>query len=520
MSEALEVFCRREEGLVRFGTIKSGSVLPGFSEGKEYYFRINPDGLRLYVDDAPLLTDSGRQHWVWTPGYYAGEVNAELERQGENEPIRFVLDVSPAASKTGRFQYFEYIRQIADYFPRLLLGHEPAKHGLGGRSRVESPWIGYARLRCFIDRYLSGLRFIVDRPCVRLSHRREQIPIHLARRVDATSARMLNANPALLAAVAHLREDRPAFPLEDNRINVPFNEPTLDNPANQLILLQLKEVLRLVDRLLLGFSSRQFVVSETETDVLSRMPRRIAYLVGIRKKLLKIARNPPLSFVSSTGSAGVAGLNSVSGIPHYDMTYRIGTRILRIGVSGLTDTEQQYLPPTWLIYESWCFVELAKQLERRNPDFNWCLHDNMTFADFVLEGQRGQERIRLYAQMTCPSLRKPNQYGYYSISRERKPDFVLEYINGDHHRYVCLDSKYRVSRAAILEAMESAHIYRDSIKWYEKSPVLSLLLTPSDHDASPLETPEYIEAYEVGCVRFRDGQDANALFDHVWPRLT
>lgn len=521
MTEVLEVFCRREEGLIRIGSLDPDSVLYGFAEGKEYYFRINSENTHLYIDDAPLSTDSLQQYWVWTPRFYAGEVNAELESRGKSESIRFVLDVSPAAKKTGRSQYFEYIKEIADYFPQLLLGREPAKHGLGGRSRYESSWIGYARLRCFIDRYFSGLRFVVDRPCVRLNHRREQMPIHLARRVDTTSVRRLNANPALLAAVAHFCEYNLALPLEDNRIDVPFNEPTLDNPANQLILRQLKDVIRLVDRLMLEFLNCQGGVSETETDILSRMPRRLAYLVGVRKKLLKFARNHPLNLVSlTTSSVGVAALNSVSGIPHYDLTYRLGVRILRKGVAGLTDTEQQYLPPTWYIYETWCFVVMAKQLELRFPDFRWCLRDRMSFADAVLEGQRDEERIRLYAQMTCPSLRGKNKYGYGSISRERKPDFVLEYVKVNLHRYICLDSKYRVSRPAILEAMESAHIYRDSIKWSGIPPVLSLLLTPSDHDASPLEEHEYIDAYGVGCVRLKNDQDARSLLDYVWRWLT
>lgn len=520
MIEVLEVFCLQEEGLIRIGSLEPDTVMQGFSERVEYYIRINSANTRLYIDDAPLPMDSQQQYWLWTPGFYSGEVNAELEQPGKSEPVRFVLDVSPSPKKTGRSQYFEYIQKIVDYSPQLLLGCEPAKHGLGGRSRTKSPWISYARLCCFIGRYLSGLRFIVDRPCVRLSHRREQIPIHLARRVDATSVRRLNSNPALLAAVAHFREENFAPVLDDNRIDVPFNEPTLDNPANQLILRQLKDILRLVDRLLSDFSSYKNNTSETKTDVISRMPRRLAYLVEVKKKLLKIVRNYPFDIVSLTSAAGVAGLNTVSGIPHYAMTHRLGTRILKTGISELTDSEQLYLPPTWHIYESWCFVELAQQLELRHPDFEWRLSDKMSYVDLVLEGQRGEEQIRLYSQMTCPSLASKNHYGYCSISRERKPDIVLEFINGESHRYICLDSKYRVSRFSILEAMESAHIYRDSIKWNNNAPVLSLLLTPSDHDASPLETHEYIEAYGVGCVRLKNREDAESLIDYVWSWLT
>ncbi|WP_347332586.1 hypothetical protein [Marinimicrobium locisalis] len=66
---------------------------------------------------------------------------------------------------------------------------------------------------------------------------------------------------------------------------------------------------------------------------------------------------------ASTRRSSATELNAVSGSPHYSMIHRLGVRLLRQGLSALADDEQHYLEPTWEIYEAWCFVALAQQLE-------------------------------------------------------------------------------------------------------------------------------------------------------------
>ena len=183
MSTELEVFCRQQGTLVPVGCLTSGATLGGFEENRDYFIKIITEGSRLFVDDAPLEIDPQRQYWRWSPGFYAGEVVVELEHPDQHELTRYLVDVAPAPNKSGREQYLEYIGQIADYAPQLLMGTEPARHALGGRSQVRlSSWIRYARLRCFIDPYIAALRTIRDRPLVRNRHHREQMPVHLARR--------------------------------------------------------------------------------------------------------------------------------------------------------------------------------------------------------------------------------------------------------------------------------------------------------------------------------------------------
>ena len=520
MSTELEVFCSQQGALVPVGCLTPSITLGGLEEKREYLIRVNTEGSRLFVDDAPLAMDHQRLYWLWSPGFYAGEVIVELERPGQHKPTRYLVDVAPAPNKSGREQYLEYIAQIADYAPQLLMGTEPARHALGGRSQVRlSSWIRYARLRCFIDPYLAALRAICDRPMVCNRHYREQMPVHLARRVDVSTVRRLEANPRLLAAIAGQQVVRGDFDLGDNRLDVPFNEPTLDHPANRLIALQLDGVLRLVSSLIDAFSSCNTTTGETETDILTRMPRRIAYLIQIRKQLLKLSRLSPFDAVSRT-RPGVAGINAVSGNPPYDRGHRLGVRLLREGISHLADEEQHYLAPTWQVYEAWCFVSLAQQLEKQLPDYQWELKTGVVSAEMIMEGRNENAQIRLYTQLVCPSLETRNRYGYYSTSRERRPDLVLEYSDRNGTRFICLDSKYTTSRSHILESMASAHIYRDAIKQQGAAPLCSLLLVPGNPDTALLSSEDYVSRNSVGCIPVADDSDAAKALLGLFTSLT
>ncbi len=121
------------------------------------------------------------------------------------------------------------------------------------------------------------------------------------------------------------------------------------------------------------------------------MPRRIAYLTQIKKQLLKLLRLPPFVNAVTRTNAGVTGINAVSGSPHYDRGHRLGVRLLREAISHLADDEQHYLAPTWQVYESWCFVTLAQQLEQQLPEYQWQLKTGVVSADMILEGQNEEK---------------------------------------------------------------------------------------------------------------------------------
>ncbi len=509
----LKVYRYRGGEYQELGVLSPRATLAGLQETSEYRIACPEGQARLFVDDGPLERDGSGIYWCWSPGYYAGEVMFELEWPHRSEPLRYVADIEPASHKTGREQYVEYLAQIVDYAPDLVLGTEPAQHGLGGASGSElSLWLRYARLRQFIDRYQRGLQLIIERPIIRTRSRREQLALPQVRRIDGTTMRQLAQSPQMMAALSD--ESVAPSDVHEQRLDVPFHEPTFDNPANRLITRQLGEVRRLTERLIYDLIDFTEQVSETVTELTPRLPRRLEYLRRAERQFTRLSRRAPFSEVS-TRQSSAAELNAVSGNPHYSMTRRLGVRLLRQGLSALADDEQHYLAPTWEIYEAWCFVALAQQLETQFPDYDWRLRQNPRAADRALMGRRGEQSITLYSQLVCPSMERTNAYGYSSISRERRPDLVLEFGDSKGKRFICLDSKYSASKARILDAMASAHIYRDSLRQDGQPPERSFILVPTSRAVSLLADEGYQACNGVGCVAMSSEEEA----EHLLARL-
>ena len=75
----------------------------GFAERQEATF-IGPTDLecRLLVDDEPLgRVEGSANEWAWTPGFYAGEVRAELLDADDRSLGVWLLDVSPDREQGG-----------------------------------------------------------------------------------------------------------------------------------------------------------------------------------------------------------------------------------------------------------------------------------------------------------------------------------------------------------------------------------------------------------------------------------
>ena len=69
------------------------------------------------------------------------------------------------------------------------------------------------------------------------------------------------------------------------------------------------------------------------------------------------------------------------------------------------------------------------------------------------------------------------------------------------------------SRSSVLDAMASAHIYRDSIKHGGEGPVLSVLVTPASPAVPELESADYIGNNQVGVVKLEGDQDVSRVLD-------
>ncbi len=64
--------------------------------------------------------------------------------------------------------------------------------------------------------------------------------------------------------------------------------------------------------------------------------------------------------------------------------------------------------------------------------------------------------------------------------------------------WTAYDAKYRSGRANVLEAMTSAHVYRDALRWSERSAEAALLLVPTLNGIETLASVEYRARNAVG----------------------
>ena len=77
--------------------IEPNAVSSGFREGTQCWIRKPSDGCRFLIDDQAVDSDDG--HWVWAPGFYAGQVRAELLAADDRVRATYLLDVSPHPDK-------------------------------------------------------------------------------------------------------------------------------------------------------------------------------------------------------------------------------------------------------------------------------------------------------------------------------------------------------------------------------------------------------------------------------------
>jgi hypothetical protein len=469
----------------------------GFRECGSYRFIPPIDGASLYVDEALLesVDHNGTTCWRWEPGFYAGRVVAELVGPS-GRLAEYCFDVAPDDRKVGADVFDQMLDELYAFDPALLLGTEAAQASVGVEGEVASPLLAYARLRRYGDALLAGLRTVATQPLTRLRRERALVPYHRVRRLDTASARSLLRRPdtaAFLRGDCALAEG--AIPLFD----VVLSTDNLDNPANRALTAALLAVRRRcvqVADALQGMAARE-EESGTRTPLQPRLARKLEFLSGLAEKLAKLSRLDPYVSVSRA-EVTAAGLNAISAHPAYARAYRFAWSVLRPGIAGAVRDESLWLSPTWEIYERWCFTRVAGCLRERYSDLTWVMQYPGALNDRIrLVGTGHSMRIEASLQRCFPSGGAAKG-GLQSISLQLQPDLLITVESGSGRRMLVLDAKYRTSRQNVLDAMRSAHLYQDALRWDGERAVCSLLLVPKGGGAPWLEEPNFQMDHRVG----------------------
>lgn len=466
----------------------------GFVEATPYLFEKPNSNWAFYVDDEPLLDDfKDRSCWFWKPGFFAGEVTAELVRPDGTSAAVFLLDVAPDPGKMGREIFGRMVDELWNEAPQLVIGSEPAKSPIGDLGGMENPWLAFARLRRYAPEFLRALAPIRVRPRLALRARRDSAPLHHVRRVDRRTAASLLRSPAVALLFAPAGE--PSQSLADSRLDVPVVEETVDAAANRAMLalaLAVQRRARAVSLRLASLVERE-AESETRTSLSARWPARKRFLDDVTAQLKVVLRHRPFALVQRA-EVTAAGLTAIAADPIYSRAWGRGWRALRHGVEASASTERLWVSPSWEIYERWCFIRLGRLLANQMPAWNWRRLEN---PDRWV-GSHADRRGELRLQPTFASMPQKTEGKWWSVSRQRVPDLVLSVEGPGGRAFVVLDAKYRTSRSNVLDAMESAHIYQDSLRFGSRRPEASLLVVPSTGGANWLEEPTFQVEHRVG----------------------
>ena len=495
-------------------------VNSGFSELQEVIFQ-GPTclGWRLLVDDAPLdsVADSPGE-WKWTPGFYAGEVDVEM-RNADNKPVgRWRLDVSPDRDKASREVFQQILDDILEYDPTLAIGQEPAQRQFGTREEFYDPIIAFYRLRSRVEQIHRALAAVNREPVQTLRPRRHLTLPHLVRRADRQSARAALRQPALLAIADVLPKETVSF-TQLPVVDTPAVEYHYDNPANRCLKYMLQQLGRrcaeLVNRLKDRVNGE--TSSETVTALKPRLEVWLEVLSQLDQRLERASRQLPFRDVTRP-EVTAAGLNAVAAHPLYAQVWRVGWEALRRGIAGSEQADWLPLSPTWGIYERWCFVKMSQWVKQRQLFSKMAWTDPANTADGKhqsLEGESGEgDRVRLQFQVTFRNTRgEKNEF--WSVSRERRPDIVLDWTIGGNTGFLIFDAKYTAKD--VLNKMETAHIYNDSLRMGHRRPAASILLIPAAGDARWLKDQDFIKENRVGVLPLHPGLGPPQWFED-WVR--
>lgn len=480
--------------------LAAGELAVGFGENLEGELAAVGEHWQLEVDDEPLAAErrSGRCHWRWTPGFYAGEVRARLidVRSGAEHELR--LDVSPSAAKLGRDRFAALISELRREQPEFVLGSEPAMDRMGSLGRLDDPLLAYGKLRIYGADFVRSLAQVLAGPVRRLRQERRHLTPGQVRRVDSQTVLQALRDPQLAARLTGREPPRSASAAAV-RLDAPVVSLHLDEPANRCIKAITQALLRRIidcrERLAIKVAKQR--ESSTRTTLTSRWPARERFLLALEHQLGRALRGPVLSAVTRP-EITAAGLNTISAHPVYARTHRLGWRALGLGFTDGGPEEDLWLPPTWELYERWCFVAMRRVLrDRLGFEPISAAVAPRAECDWLAVDCHGR-RAWLGFQVACPTWSSKPNHGFRSLAVTRYPDLVLTLEDGERRRWWVFDAKYRASRAAVVDSMTSAHLYHDGLRWHGLRPERVLLMVPAGGGAPWLEDPVFHDEHGVG----------------------
>ncbi len=473
------------------GLVEDTAYLLRFSEGKPVH---------VCIDDVRLQPHYTRHDaYTWRPDFYAGRVGVSVRFEATNSDVRYHLDVSPNPQKLGDEIYRELLSAVRRADQRMALGLTPATAQFSNlaEEQSKSPVVALERMRKYGPQFIKALRDVSTRPHRKIRPQIEHRPLSVARRIAPASLR----DPKLLLRVESFRQHNGAQ-ADEVSVLVRSFETTADTAANRTLKALVNRFLATAKSLKLAI--HDFEMGGEKEQQHLRQTSRLESLNSLINQAEGFLKALPLAEVRKPETSA-AGLTQIAAQPVYARCFRLGCQALRIGVYGDDGDDDLPITQSWELYERWCFLELVSELETSLGKAPRLLSTSaFANADRIVAFDIDSGRqLQLLYQAKFPSI-VATQGGVstaWSVSRERYPDIVA--VLGSKFapaRFAVIDAKYRAGRQNILDAMGSAHIYRDALRLGEERAAFALLTLPGEPWSVHLDSPECWAKHMVGTV--------------------
>ncbi|MCC8402003.1 restriction endonuclease-like protein [Paraburkholderia sp. MMS20-SJTN17] len=475
-------------------TYYPGDTITGLRECEKCVFEIlDVYTAQLFVDDVEVRADKDGRY-EWTPTFYAGRVEIGVSIHPDADTV-YYAQVGPSSEKTGDEQFETMVREIRDFRASLLLGETSAAMSFGNDPAI-SPLdnlVRLTRLKRYAPVFLREARAICRVPHRSLLQADRLISLARAKRLHPLALR----EPRLAAIVAgHAIE---SASLDSIRVATSTPVQTFDTPSNRALKALVTKVKAQATDLLAAVYQGQFGGNPEEQAL--RRPRRERLLQRLVSEANSLLTREPFRSVSRLETSA-ASLTQIAAQPAYSSAYRHGTRALLRGVEGTSDQDHLHVSPTWGVYETWSFVHLLSRLAEKLGPAQWkSIRNGIVSAaeSYSLELTDGI-RLEAHFQANFPAGAPSSNRAGWSLSRLRIPDIVLAIQTPTRFEFLVLDAKYRRKRDNVLEAMESAHIYHDSLRVHHHRPTFCALLLPAVADVPSLDVDSFLHEHGVGTI--------------------
>jgi hypothetical protein len=465
-----------------------GCIAEGVAECDDIELEFMGAQGRVFIDDVELTRiHNGR--YPWRPAFMAGQVDVLL-LCGRGVEFNFRLWIAPSARKVDATDFAIMMAVIRAHRPALLVGESSARDAFGFSSdRFMSDLVRLSRLSTHGPGFVRAMRVMSAAARPAITQKAQSIPLTRARKVQAQALH----DPRLAAIVAGRAGAESAARLA---VMAQVIAPTLDTPLHRALKAQTLRVQSAV-QYLLDKVEHGSLAGDPDDHAL-RKSRRLELLRELASEITAILRSEPLRSVRRA-EVTAAALTQIAAFPPAAAAYRSGIKALELGL-GDGQRDHMTIKPTWGIYETWCFADIFSRLaEAYGP---WSGYRGSLKADESarLEVAPGWI-LELHFQVTFAALSDGRQRPEaWSVSRQRVPDIVLVLRGEGDARFGVFDAKYRRDRSNVLEAMESAHLYRDSLRIGRQRPDFCYLLLPAEADVAHLNDEACHAEHQVGTV--------------------